>query len=135
MSLIEGISELFTKFWNFLQDCLDAISTAIFALYEFYDLLKNFDNRIISMTDSCGATEFDGVPVVKAIATYHYVVGDIVFYLMYLIILFGCLLTIWKIIILLYKAIGNAINFTKDCFSGTSIGNIFSKFFSGGGGV
>lgn len=87
---------------NFLT-LLDMIKNALTGLSMFYNLLKEFDDKVVAMVDNCGTNEFDGLPVVKAIATFHYVVGDIIFYLIYLVILFGCLWTIYKIVVLMYN--------------------------------
>ena len=87
---------------NFLT-LLDMIKNALTGLSMFYNLLKEFDDKVVAMVDNCGASEFDGLPVVKAIATFHYVVGDIIFYLIYLVILFGCLWTIYKLVVLMYN--------------------------------
>lgn len=82
---------------------IDMIKNTLIGLSKFYDLLMEFDGKVVAMADNCGATEFDGLPVIKAIATFHYVVGDVIFYLVYLFILFGCLWTIYKLDLLIIK--------------------------------
>jgi len=130
MNLIESFSGIGDGIKNFFQDFVDMISTASEALKTFYELLDEFDTRIVAMVDDCGATEFDGLPVVKAIATYHYVVGDVVFYLMYIIILFGCLWTIFKLIMLAYQAFKMLISNASDSvMSSSQLSVLLSKLF------
>lgn len=76
------------------------------------------------------STEFDGLPVNKAIATVHYVVGDVIFYLLYMLILFGCLFTIYKLIWLIIDCV---INFITQLKGGTlnpvSFSSLIGKLF------
>ncbi len=123
MNLIDKLSGAPAALKNFFEDFVNMIATAIQALQSFYDTLDTFDKRIVAMVDNCGASEFDGMPVVKAIATYHYVVGDVVFYLIYIVVLFGCLWTIFKIVLLMYK-------FVRDMISQLSGGVVSSTQFS-----
>lgn len=99
------MGDLANNIIHFFGEFIDMLVTAIHAIETFYDFLVDFDNRIIAMVDNCGSHEFNGFPINKAIATYHYAVGDIVFYLMYAIILAGCLFTIYKLLVLLYQGI------------------------------
>lgn len=115
---------------NFFAEFIDMLVTAIKALQTFYNFLKDFDNRIIAMVDNCGSSEFSGFPINKAIATYHYAVGDVVFYLMYAIILAGCLFTIYKIVVLLYQGVKNLYSNIGTGLSSTkSWTNITKGFF------
>lgn len=123
MNLINKLSSAPSALKNFFQEFIDMIATAIQALQSFYDTLNTFDKRIVAMVDNCGASEFDGMPVVKAIATYHYVVGDVVFYLIYIVVLLGCLWTIFKIVLLIYK-------YVRDFISQLSGGVVSSAQFS-----
>lgn len=123
MNLINKLSSAPSALKNFFQEFIDMIATAIKALQSFYDTLDKFDKRIVAMVDNCGASEFDGMPVVKAIATYHYVVGDVVFYLIYIVVLLGCLWTIFKIVLLIYK-------YVRDFISQLSGGVVSSAQFS-----
>lgn len=96
--MIDNSLEAPSKLIQYFNDFVDMLKTAIYAMTTFYNMLVDFDNRIVAMVDNCGSTEFDGLPVNKAIATVHYVVGDVIFYLLYMLILFGCLFTIYKLI-------------------------------------
>ena len=59
------------KLVQFFNDFIDMVQTALVALKTFHDMLEEFDQRIVSMVDNCGSSEFNGLPVNKAIATYH----------------------------------------------------------------
>lgn len=118
LSPITALSEIFGKIMEFFSDLVSMITTALAALDTFLSMLQEFDRRVVRMADSCATSELDGFPVIKAIATYHYAVGDIVFYIMYCVILAGCLFTIYKLIILIYQG-------TKQFF--TSIGTGISS--------
>lgn len=120
------------KLLQFFDDFIDMVQTALVALKTFHDMLDEFDQRIVAMVDNCGSSEFNGLPVNKAIATYHYAVGDVVFYLMYMVILIGCLFTIYKIVLLIFKAVRNAIDhFTGGSISSVGFTGIISKLFKG----
>lgn len=120
------------KLLQFFNDFIDMVVTAITALKTFHDMLDEFDQRIVAMVDNCGSTEFSGLPVNKAIATYHYAVGDVVFYLMYMVILFGCLFTIYKIVLLIFKAVRNMLKqLTGGSVSSVGFSGIISKLFKG----
>ena len=120
---------------KFLNDCVHALTTAIRALYVFYDSLKEFDDRIVVMVENCGSTEIDGLPVIKAIATYRYVVGDAVFYLMYVVVLFGCLITVWKLVLLIIHYFMKLLSFVKEFFAGTKFASSISNLFRGSDGI
>ena len=79
--------------------------TSIEALSTLYEMLCDFDARVIQMAESCGSTEFVGMPVNEAISTFRYLTGDVCFMMIYLTVLFGCLFTIYKLVALLYDAI------------------------------
>lgn len=115
---------------GFFQEFIDMLKTAVIALQTFNDFLIDFDNRIIAMVDNCGSSEFTGFPINKAIATYHYAVGDIVFYLMYAVILAGCLFTIYKIVLLLFQGVRSLFsNLGTGLSSGKTWTNITKGFF------
>lgn len=108
--LVESFTDLITKVGNFFTYIVDTIVSILEALQLLYDMLLEFDARIIAMAESNSASEFTGMPVVEAISTFRYLVGDVAFYTIYLIILFGCLFTIYKLVTLLYDAIDALVN-------------------------
>lgn len=130
MNLIDVLSDAPSALKNFFQDFINMIATTIQALKSFYDTLDEFDKRIVSMVDNCGTSEFDGLPVVKAIATYHYVVGDVVFYLIYIVVLFGCLWTIFKLVLLIYKYVRDMVSqLSGGVISSTQFSTLITKLF------
>lgn len=130
MNIIESSLDTPSKLVQFYNDFVNMIKTAIYALNTFYNMLVEFDNRIVAMVNNCGSTEFDGFPVNKAIATVHYVVGDVIFYLLYMVILFGCLFTIYKLVWLIIDCIVNFITQLKGgTLSTVSFSSLIGKIF------
>lgn len=130
MNLIDKLSDAGSKLLDFFQNFIDMIATAIDALKSFYDMLDEFDKRVVAMVDNCGTTEFDGLPVVEAISTFHYVVGDIIFYLIYLVVLFGCLWTIFKLVLLIYAKVKEFISqLSSGVTSKTQFSSMLTKIF------
>lgn len=120
---------MFEKLMELYDTIVNMIKTSCEALVTFKEGLEDFDKRIVSMVDNCGSTEFDGLPVNKAIATYHYVVGDLIFYLIYIMVLFGCLFTILHLVnLIISKLKGATGNIGSGIFSRGGISSIFSKF-------
>ena len=124
--MIDNSLEAPSKLIQYFNDFVDMLKTAIYAMTTFYNMLVDFDNRIVAMVDNCGSTEFDGLPVNKAIATVHYVVGVVIFYLLYMLILF----TIYKLIWLIIDCV---INFITQLKGGTmnpvSFSSLIGKLF------
>lgn len=98
MKVVEDLVNAASSLLDFFGEIVNSIVSAFEGLAMFYSMLVEFDNRIVAMIDNCGTNEFGGMPINKAIATFHYVVGDIIFYLIYLVVLFGCLWTVYKIL-------------------------------------
>lgn len=120
--LIDGIKDFFSEALDMIQSGYEAVKT-------FYDLLYEFDEKIVSMVDNCGTTEFDGLPVVKAISTYRYCVGDVVFYMIYLMVIFGCLFTIYKLLLLIYAQLKKLKeSLTGGAVSTSGLTALMSKF-------
>lgn len=105
MDLIDNILELPEKVLDFFQRVLDAILSVVDAMNQFYDILIDFDNDIQEMTAACSTGTFNGMPINTAIGTFHYLVGDLVFFLIYISILVGCLFTIYKIVTKIFDAV------------------------------
>lgn len=130
MNLIDELGNAGNRLLDFFQNFIDMITTAIVALKSFYDMLDEFDQRVVAMVDNCGATEFDGLPVVEAISTFHYVVGDVIFYLIYLVVLFGCLWTIFKLVLLIYAKVKEFMSqLTSGVTSKAQFSTVLTKIF------
>ncbi len=102
---VSSIGDVIDKVLGFFSKIVEGIMTAIEALNTLYEMLCDFDARVIQMAESCGSTEFVGMPVNEAISTFRYLTGDVCFMMIYLTVLFGCLFTIYKLVTLLYEAI------------------------------
>lgn len=108
--LIGSTLDIPGKIVGFFQTILDMITSVLSALQTLYTTLQDFDNMIINMTDTNGSSQFSGMPVVEAIGTFRYLVGDVAFYMIYLTVLFGCLWTIYVLVTKLYEAIDALIS-------------------------
>lgn len=126
---IESITELPGKILDFFGYIVDMVKSVVQALIEFYNMLNEFDERIVDMVESTGQSEFTGMPVVEAISTFRYLVGDVVFYLIYMVVLFGCLWTIYKIVILLFDAIDALVEELTGVNCKTLLSNLIAKLF------
>ncbi len=127
--LIDKITEIPSKVLDFFENIVDMILSVIEALQTFYDMLVEFDERVVQMAESCGTSEFTGMPVVEAIGTIRYLVGDVAFYMIYITILFGCLLTVYKLVVLLFDAIDALILQVTGCNSKMLLANLLAKIF------
>lgn len=127
MNLLEGLENIGSDLLDFFQTFVDMIVNAISAMQTFYELLDEFDTRVVAMVDECGTNEFTGLPVKEAIGTFRYVVGDVIFYLIYLVVLFGCLWTIFKLVILIYAKVKE---FTSQLSGGITSKAQFSTLLS-----
>jgi hypothetical protein len=124
-----GVSGLLDKVLSVFQYIVDMVTSVISAFKEFYQMLVDFDNRIVSMVDTTGTSELEGFPVIEAISTFRFLVGDVVFYLIYMAVLFGCLWTIYKIVILLFDAVDSLVNHFTGSNCKTLISGVLSKIF------
>ena len=77
--LIGSTLDIPGKIVGFFQTILDMITSVLSALQTLYTTLQDFDNMIINMADSNGSSQFSGMPVVEAIGTFRYLVGDVAF--------------------------------------------------------
>lgn len=129
MDFLTDIKQIGSWAYGIWDEFVSMIGNAIIALQTFSDILDEFDDRIVDMKDNCGTAEFDGFPIKEAIGTFRYVCGDIIFYLLYLLILIGCLFVIYKLVVLLYHYIRLAVTSIMDYFGGKSLSSILPLFF------
>ena len=108
--LVGSVLDIPGKIASFFQTILDMITSVLSALQTLYTTLQDFDTMIINMTDTNGSSQFSGMPVVEAIGTFRYLVGDVAFYMIYLTVLFGCLWTIYVLVTKLYEAMDALIS-------------------------
>lgn len=124
MNLIESFNELGSFFSQAYDNFISAIESSVEGLQLACDTINDFDARITTAVDTGFASEFGSLPVADAIGLIRYLVGDPIFYLIYLVILIGCLFTIYKLIVLLYEVVMRI----KDIFKTGYIGAAFTGF-------
>lgn len=95
-SLIENIGSFFSFIFTFFGNILSAITN-------FYDTLVEINTYVIELGDSAQSGLTNGLPVLESVGLYRYLMGDPVFYMTYILVLAGCLFTIYKLILLLVK--------------------------------
>lgn len=130
MKVVEDLVNAASSLLDFFGEIVNSIVSAFDGLAMFYYMLIEFDGRIVAMIDNCGSKEFSGMPINKAIATFHYVVGDIIFYLIYLVVLFGCLWTVYKIVLVIYNYLKMYVSQLSDGASSKGqMTNVLTKLF------
>ena len=89
MAILETIADVGSAITNVVELIFDAFVNVHDALNEFYNMLKDFNQTVIAITkDPSTGT---GLPVVESIGVFRYLVGDPAFFVIYMVILFGCL--------------------------------------------
>lgn len=122
MDFFKMISEL-------IKDVFDALLSAAEAVTDFHFQLENFDEKILLMNEAAKNGEVAGLPINGAIATLHYLFGDVVFSMFYFMILFGCMFTIYQLCLLIYSAFCTAKNdLTSGSFTKAGILGKLGKF-------
>lgn len=128
MKLPETLSEVGSAITNVVGLILDAFVNVFEALNEFYNMLKDFNNTVVAITkDPSTGT---GLPVVDAIGVFRYLVGDVAFYVIYMVVLFGCLFTIYKLVCLIiegYHALKEQTS--AGSYSASHLTGLLSKIF------
>lgn len=128
--MLEGFGNIFDAAQELFQGILDALVSVFLALQDFNTMLGDFDYRIQQMTASCGSSEFTGMPIVDAIGTFRYLVGDLAFYMIYITVLIGCLLTIYKLVVLIFDAISSLLENVTGGASKGALGRLVNKIFT-----
>lgn len=125
---MEVIKEVVSSIVSIIAAIMQAFVDVHDALNEFLSMLKEFNQKIVAMSLNPNADV--GLPVVEAIGTFRYLVGDVAFYVIYMCVLFGCLFTIYKLVCLLVEA-WHALKeqASAGSYSASAIGSIITKFF------
>lgn len=129
MSIIETFEDIATAIIEVVTLIFDAFVNVHDALNEFYNMLKDFNDTVITMTKDPSANT--GLPVVESIGVFRYLVGDVAFYVIYMVVLFGCLFTIYKLVCLLiegFHALKEQV--TAGSYSGNALVEMLTKFFT-----
>ena len=88
---------------KFLDFIFTFFSNIVSALSNFYGTLNEINNYVIELGDSAKSGITNGIPILDSVGLYRYLMGDPVFYLTYILVLSGCLFTIYKLVLLLIK--------------------------------
>ena len=102
MTWIENIKDIPSKIVEIVGLILSACSVVASALEEFYNTLVELKDMILGMV--VDPSSGSGLPIYEAIGLVRYLVGDVIFHIIYIIILIGCLTTIYKLVCLLMEA-------------------------------
>lgn len=128
MTYIETFEDIGVAILGVVELILEMFVNVYEALNEFYSMLKEFNDMVVSMTKNPSVNT--GLPVVEAIGVFRYLVGDVIFYIIYLAVLFGCLFTIYKLVCLLmegYHALKEQA--TAGSYSGQALVDMLFNFF------
>ena len=79
------------------------ISNIVSALTNFYDTLVEINTYVVQLGNSAQSGVASDLPVLQCVGTYRYLMGDPVFYMTYIMVVTGCLFTIYKLTLLLIK--------------------------------
>ena len=129
MNLIESIAQIPEKIIWIVSLILDGIAEVASALRDFYNVLEELKDTILQMV--VDPSSGSGLPVTESIGLVRYLVGDVIFHVIYVIILIGCLATLYKLVCLLVEA-WHALKeqVSAGSYSGNAIADIISKFIS-----
>ena len=127
MNLIETITQIPEKIVWIVSLILDGITEVSSALKDFYDVLVELKDTILDMV--VDPASGSGLPVIDSIGLVRYLVGDVIFHIIYIIILIGCLATLYKLVCLLMEG-WNALKeqVSAGSYSGNALSSIISKF-------
>lgn len=127
MDLIQTIADIPSKIMWIVSLILDAITEVASALKDFYNTLSDLKDTILQMV--VDPSSGSGLPVVESIGLVRFLVGDVIFHIIYIIILLGCLATLYKLVCLLVEA-WHALKeqVSAGSYSGDAISSIISKF-------
>ena len=129
LSSIESGNNIIQWLIDVVKLIFDMFQSIAEALFTFYDMLKDFNANLTQLsTDPAFGS---GLPVIQAIGVVRYLVGDVIFYFLYMVILFGCLATILRLVLLLVEAYDAMIEQIKGKSGSTGvIAKLLSKFQS-----
>ena len=93
------LAGIFEQIRQTINNLFAVVKGTLTALSQTQKQLDNFGNTIQGMIDNMASGTSDtGIPITEAIGTIRYCVGDPIYFTMYLIILFGVLFTVVKLV-------------------------------------
>lgn len=125
MRQMTSFDEIASTFSSVFSLVVEMFKSSLKAMTTFYDLLDGFNNTIVKMSTDAGNGTVNGLPVYKSIGMIRYLIGDIPFYFIYLIVLYGCLMTILKLIYLILSSWNSVADQTSS--KNNSMGDFTSK--------
>lgn len=127
MQWVENITNIPNKIVEIVALILSAFSEVASALQDFYNTLLELKDTILGMV--VDPSSGSGLPVYDAIGLVRYLVGDVIFHVIYIIVLIGCLATLYKLVCLLMEG-WNALKeqVSAGSYSGNALSSIISKF-------
>lgn len=128
MGVIDAISSIGDAINGIVQGFVDVNDAVISALSGLVSGLDYVDEYIVNMK-SLNVYGENSYPVVQAVATVKYLIPADLFYFIYLFILFGITLTIYKIVAFLLTKIADFLLKDSGGFSASSIISGFTGKF------
>ena len=127
MQWVENITNIPNKIVEIVALILSAFSEVASALQDFYNTLLELKDTILGMV--VDPSSGSGLPVYESIGLVRYLVGDVIFHVIYIIVLIGCLATLYKLVCLLMEG-WNALKeqVSAGSYGGNALSSIFSKF-------
>ena len=122
-----SIPDKLLTMWNQFTYTSDSV---VEAGTTFLNMLDVTDSKIVEMTNTAKAGNISGIPIYQTIGTFRLLMGNFAFYLLYMIIIFGCLMTITKIAMILYGLVTRmwtTISVSNTGLSFTSFKSLFTK--------
>ena len=96
-NILESIASFFEFIFTF-------IGNVVTAMTNFYDTLVEINTYVIDLGNSAQSGITGGMPILETVGLYRYLMGDPVFYMTYILVVTGCLFTIYKLVMLFIKA-------------------------------
>lgn len=93
-----NLFEIVEKFIDFIFAFLGNL---VSALIQFYDTINEANDYLNMLIDGVSSGKVEGLPLLQIIGGYRYLVTDPIFYFTYMMVLLGCLFTIYQLILLL----------------------------------
>ena len=126
---INDVSSILTTLYSVFEILMNMISSVSSAFKTFYTMLKDFDETVLLLGSNASDGTLSGLPILESIGTFRYLVGDIAFYAIYCLVLFGCLMCILKLVYLVMDAWNATVhNGSSSSSFKAGIAKVFSYF-------
>lgn len=122
-NILESIASFFEFIFTF-------IGNVVTAMTNFYDTLVEINTYVIDLGNSAQSGITSGMPVLETVGLYRYLMGDPVFYMTYVLVVTGCLFTIYKLVLLFIKTFKEMRNsITGNGKTSVGLVGLLSKIF------